>query len=59
VPVVVKEVGWGISKRVAQLLIDSGVAAIDVAGGCGTSWSQVEMYRSQTEQQALIAADFI
>ncbi len=59
VPVIVKEVGWGISKRVAQLLIDSGVAAIDVAGGGGTSWSQVEMYRAQTEQQALIAADFI
>lgn len=59
VPVIVKEVGWGISERVAKLLIELGVAAIDVAGGGGTSWSQVEMYRAQTEQQALIASDFI
>jgi isopentenyl-diphosphate Delta-isomerase len=58
VPVIAKEVGWGISEKSAQLLLDSGVVAIDVAGAGGTSWSQVEMYRIQDPGQARIAAAF-
>jgi isopentenyl-diphosphate delta-isomerase len=46
VPVIIKEVGWGISKSTAKVLIKCGISAIDVAGAGGTSWSQVEMYRS-------------
>lgn len=57
-PVIVKEVGWGISKRTASMLKDCGVSAIDVAGAGGTSWSQVEMYRSQNEEDQRIASDF-
>ncbi|MCM3743107.1 type 2 isopentenyl-diphosphate Delta-isomerase [Sporosarcina luteola] len=46
VPIGVKEVGWGIDGETAKKLCDIGVAFIDVAGAGGTSWSQVEKYRS-------------
>jgi isopentenyl-diphosphate delta-isomerase len=58
VPVIVKEVGCGISEHVARQLVDSGVAALEVAGAGGVSWSQVEMHRSTTERQRRIAAGF-
>lgn len=46
VPVGVKEVGWGIDGRTASSLIEAGVSFIDVAGAGGTSWSQVEKFRT-------------
>lgn len=46
VPVGVKEVGWGIDGDTALRLYNAGAAFIDVAGAGGTSWSQVEKFRS-------------
>jgi isopentenyl-diphosphate delta-isomerase len=59
VPVIAKEVGWGISKRAARQLAEVGVTAIDVAGAGGTSWTQVEMHRAKNESEARLAAAFV
>jgi len=41
VPVIVKEVGFGLSSSAAILLKDAGVSLLDVAGAGGTSWVKV------------------
>jgi isopentenyl-diphosphate delta-isomerase len=44
-PVIVKEVGAGISRVDADLLLAQGVRYLDVAGSGGTSWSRIESRR--------------
>ncbi len=46
IPVIVKEVGSGISKKSAERLLNIGVKGIDVAGAGGTSWAAVEILRN-------------
>ncbi len=58
VPVIVKEVGWGLSARTARRLIDAGASALDVAGAGGTSWSQVEFFRQSEDAGRDVAAAF-
>jgi isopentenyl-diphosphate Delta-isomerase len=57
-PILVKEVGWGIAADQVRALFDAGVAAVDLAGAGGTSWSEVERYRIGEPWRARVAAEF-
>lgn len=57
VPVIIKEVGCGISKATAKTLLDVGVKYIDVAGMGGTHWGRIEGYRSDSESPQAQAAE--
>lgn len=46
VPVIVKEVGFGMSKEVVKRLYDSGVRIVDVSGYGGTNFMEVENLRN-------------
>jgi len=58
VPVIVKEVGYGLSNQAAVQLHNAGVKALDIAGAGGTSWTEVEMHRAETDHQRKIASAF-
>ena len=46
VPVIVKEIGCGISESVAKKIADQGISIIDTAGVGGTSWARIEAARA-------------
>lgn len=58
VPVMVKEVGHGISARVFSQLDACGVFAIDVAGQGGASWGDIENRRAADPGHAAVCATF-
>lgn len=58
VPVIVKEVGNGISASIAVRLMEVGVVAIDVAGAGGTSWAKVEGERAEDPRQRRLGQTF-
>lgn len=47
IPIIIKEVGAGISEPAAKKLIKAGIKGIDVAGAGGTSWAGVEILRNK------------
>lgn len=47
VPIIVKEVGFGISEEVADKLYSIGVRIVDVAGRGGTNWARIESIRAK------------
>ncbi len=57
VPIIVKEVGNGLSYETVKKLHGVGINYFDVAGACGTNWILVEKYRSNNEVRKKIAED--
>jgi isopentenyl-diphosphate delta-isomerase len=57
-PVIVKEVGCGISGATARTLVNCGAAAIDVGGAGGTCWTEIEGRRSDSPTTRAIAETF-
>ena len=49
VPVIVKEVGFGMSAKTIKTLIETGVKYIDISGKGGTNFATIERMRNQEE----------
>lgn len=58
VPLIAKEVGAGISGRVARQLAGAGVRILDTAGVGGTSWARIEAARADDAELGELFADW-
>ena len=58
VPVVIKEIGCGISAATARRLVEEGVRIIDSAGLGGTSWARIEAARASDLEIGELFADW-
>ncbi|MDB2649568.1 type 2 isopentenyl-diphosphate Delta-isomerase [Porticoccaceae bacterium] len=59
VPVIVKEVGAGISPSNAKQLEQAGIKWIEVAGRGGTNWASIEYARNQSNFEQQVALPFL
>lgn len=58
VPLIVKEVGCGLSLDVLKRLYKIGIKWVDIAGAGGTSWAKVEYHRILEASAKQLAAEF-
>jgi isopentenyl-diphosphate delta-isomerase len=58
VPIIVKEVGSGLSATTGQRLLDIGVRYLDTAGVGGTSWARIEAARADDLEIGELFADW-
>ena len=58
VPVIIKEVGSGLSADTGRRLLDAGVSILDTAGVGGTSWARIEAARARNLQLGELFADW-
>ncbi|HPC36860.1 MAG TPA: type 2 isopentenyl-diphosphate Delta-isomerase [Candidatus Marinimicrobia bacterium] len=58
IPIIVKEVGFGLSSGVIRRLAKMGIKWVDVAGAGGTSWSRIEAKRITDSHQKRLAGEF-
>ncbi|MCS6769239.1 MAG: type 2 isopentenyl-diphosphate Delta-isomerase [Candidatus Caldarchaeum sp.] len=50
IPLILKEIGCGLSREVVVKGEEAGVDAFDVAGSGGTNWTLIEMFRAEESQ---------
>ena len=58
VPVIVKEIGCGLSRKVGEALREQGVSIVDTAGLGGTSWARIEAARARDHELGELFADW-
>lgn len=54
-PVIVKEVGFGMTAKTVQKLMAIGVTAVDLSGRGGTSFAQIENFRRPEKEMAYLS----